>query len=136
MKSIIVILVLLAFTPTAFAADDPSIKGEKRRAIQAAMQEHIGQNTVNGHYVLYDAITDDLLKLRLAKLHDGIVKKADYYVSCADFHDRDGVYFDLDFLVIEKDGKFQALQSIVHKVGSVKRKYHLENWRELTVLIF
>ena len=119
MKSIIVILVLLAFTPTAFAADDPSIKGEKRRAIQAAMQEHIGQNTVNGHYVLYDAITDDLLKLRLA-----------------DFHDRDGGYFDLDFLMIEKDGKFQALQGIVHKVGSVKRKYHLENWRELTVLIF
>ena len=127
MKSIMGMLVFLAFTFTAFAADDPSIKGEKRRAIQIAMQEHIDHNTVNGHYVLYDAVTDDLLKLKLAKLHDGIVKKADYYVSCADFHDRNGVYFDLDFLVIEKDGKFQALQGIVHKVGSVKRKYHLES---------
>ena len=48
MKSIMVILVLLAFTLTAFAANDPNIKGEKRRAIQAAMQEHISQNTVNG----------------------------------------------------------------------------------------
>ena len=127
MKSIMVILVLLAFTLSAFAADDPSIKGEKRRAIQAAMQEHIGQNTVNGHYILYDTITDDVLKLKLAKLHDGIVKKADYYISCADFHDRDGTYFDLDFMVIEKDGKFRALQGIVHKVGDVKRKYHLED---------
>ena len=127
MKSIMVILILLAFTLTAFAANDPSIKGEKRRAIQAAMQEHIGQNTVNGHYILYDTITDDVLKLKLAKLHDGIVKKADYYVSCADFHDRDGTYFDLDFMVIEKDGKFRALQGIVHKVGDVKRKYHLED---------
>ncbi len=127
MKSITVTLVLLAFTLTAFAANDPSIKGEKRRAIQAAMQEHIGQNTVNGHYILYDTITDDVLKLKLAKLHDGIVKKADYYVSCADFHDRDGTYFDLDFMVIEKDGKFRALQGIVHKVGDVKRKYHLED---------
>ena len=127
MKSITVILVLLAFTLTAFAANDPSIKGEKRRAIQAAMQEHISQNTVNGHYILYDTITDDVLKLKLAKLHDGIVKKADYYISCADFHDRDGTYFDLDFMVIEKDGKFRALQGIVHKVGDVKRKYHLED---------
>ena len=127
MKRIMVILVLSAFTLSAFAANDPSIKGEKRRAIQAAMQEHIGQNTVNGHYILYDTITDDVLRLKLAKLHDGIVKKADYYISCADFHDRDGTYFDLDFMVIEKDGKFRALQGIVHKVGDVKRKYHLED---------
>lgn len=127
MKSIMVILILLAFTPTAFAADDPSIKGEKRRAIQAAMQKHIDHHTVGGHYVLYDAVTDDLLKLKLAKLHDGIVKKADYYVSCADFHDRNGTYFDLDFMVVEKDGKFRTLQGIVHKVGNVKRKYHLED---------
>ena len=127
MKSIMVILVLLAFTLSAFAANDPSIKGEKRRAIQTAMQEHIGQNTVNGHYILYDTVTDDVLKLKLTKLHDGIVKKADYYISCADFHDRAGTYFDLDFMVIEKDGNFRALQGIVHKVGNVKRKYHLED---------
>ena len=127
MKRIMVILVLSAFTLSAFAANDPSIKGEKRRAIQAAMEEHIGQNTVNGHYILYDTITDDVLKLKLAKLHDGIVKKADYYISCADFYDHKGTYFDLDFMVIEKDGKFRALQGIVHKVGDVKRKYHLED---------
>ena len=127
MKSIMIILALLAFPLTTLAANDPNIKGEKRRAIQEAMQEHIGQNTVNGHYILYDTVTDDVLKLKLAKLHDGIVKKADYYISCADFHDRDGTYFDLDFMVIEKDGKFRALQGIVHKVGDVKRKYHLED---------
>ena len=127
MRSTIGILVLLAFTLSAFAANNPSIKGERRHAIQTAMQEHIDHNTVDGHYVLYDASTGDLLKLKLAKLHDGIVKKAGYYVSCADFHDRNGTYFDLDFLVIEKDGKFLTLQGIVHKVGSVKRKYHLED---------
>lgn len=127
MKSIMAILILLAFPLTTFAANDPNIKGEKRHGIQAAMQEHIGQNTVNGHYILYDTITDDVFKLKLAKLHDGIVKKADYYISCADFHDRDGTYFDLDLMVIEKDGKFRVLQGIVHKVGDVKRKYHLED---------
>ena len=34
MKSIMGILVFLAFALTASAADDPSIKGEKRHAIQ------------------------------------------------------------------------------------------------------
>lgn len=127
MKSITAILVLLTLALTAFAADDPSIKGDRRSAIQAAMQAHIDHNTVDGHYVVYDAVTDDLLKLKLDKLHDGIVKKADYYVSCADFHDADGTYFDLDFLVVEEEGSFRALQGVVHKVGKVKRAYHLED---------
>ena len=127
MKSMMGILVLLVSTLTAFAADDPSIKGERRSAIQVAMQAHIDHNTVDGHYVVYDAVTDDLLKLKLSKLHDGIVKKADYYVSCADFHDAVGTYFDLDFLVVEEGGKFRTLQGVVHKVGRVKRTYHLED---------
>lgn len=127
MKNFIGILFVLALTLSAHAADDPSIKGERRSAVQAAMQKHIDHNTVDGHYVMYDALTDGLLKLKLAKLHDGIVKKADYYVSCADFRDSAGTYFDLDFLVIEKEGRFRVLQGIVHKVGSVKRKYHLES---------
>ena len=127
MKNFIGILFMLTLALSAHAADDPSIKGERRSAVQEAMQKHIDQNTVDGHYVMYDAVTDDLLKLKLTKLHDGIVKKSDYYVSCADFHDRAGTYFDLDFLVIEKEGRFRVLQGVVHKVGSVKRKYHLES---------
>ena len=91
------------------------------------MQAHIDQNTVDGHYVVYDAVADKVLKLQLDKLHDGIVKKSDYYVSCADFHDASGKYHDLDFLVVEENGEFRALQGVVHKVGKKKRKYHLEN---------
>ena len=48
-------------------------------------------------------------------------------MSCADFHDADGTYFDLDFLVVEKDGGFRALQGVVHKVAKTKRAYHLED---------
>ena len=125
--AIVTLLVLLGLALHAFAADDPSIKGDKRSAIQAAMQRHIEHNTVDGHYVLYDAVTDELLKLKLDKLHDGIVKKADYYVSCADFHDADGTYFDLDFLVVEENGAFRTLQGVVHKVENTKRAYHLED---------
>lgn len=127
MKNAIAILASAMLGLTAQAADDPRIKGEKRAAIQAAMQEHIDRNSVKGDYVLYDAVTDDVLKLRLIRLHDGIVKKGDYYVSCADFNDPDGKEFDLDFFVVEEEGQFRAIQGVVHKADGVKRKYHLED---------
>lgn len=127
MRNTIGLLALAALGVAASAADDPSIKGDKRTAIQAAMQEHIDRNSVEDRYVLYDAVTDDVLKLRLIRLHDGIVKKGDYYVSCADFTDHDGTEFDLDFLVVEADGRFRALQGVVHKADGVKREYHLED---------
>ena len=68
MKRLLITLVLLGLALPVFAADDPSIKGDRRSGIQAAMQRHIDHNTVDGHYVLYDAVTDRLLKLKLDKL--------------------------------------------------------------------
>ena len=127
MTRIVLILMMMGVAANAFAADDPSIKGEKRASIQAAMNEHIKENSVDGRYILYDPIDDKVLKLKLDDLHDGIVKKSDYYVSCADFTSSNGTYYDLDFMVVEKDGKYRALQGFVHKVGKNKRKYHLEN---------
>ncbi len=134
MLRMILVFMVLAFTFDAFGADDPSIKGEKRASITKAMVEHIEQNTVDGRYILYDAVDDKLLKLKLDGLHEGIVQKSDYYVSCADFVSSTGTIYDLDFLVVEEEGKFKALQGVVHKVGkdengwlkSGKRKYHLE----------
>ena len=58
---------------TAFAANDPSIKGESRKGIQQAMQAHLEDNSVNGLYTIYDAVTGKLLRLNFDKVHDGIV---------------------------------------------------------------
>jgi len=127
MTRIVLVLMMMGIAANGFAADDPSIKGEKRTAIQAAMSEHIAENSVDGSYILYDPIDDKVLKLKLDGVHDGIVKKSDFYVSCADFTSSKGVYYDLDFMVVEKDGEYRALQGFVHKVGKNKRKYHLEN---------
>ena len=127
MTRIFLILLTLGLATNSWGADDPSIKGEKRTGIQAAMTEHITNNSVDGRYILYDPVDDKVLKLKLDDLHDGIVKKSDYYVSCADFTSTNGTYYDLDFMVVEKDGEYKALQGFVHKVGKDKRKYHLEN---------
>ncbi|MES9860472.1 MAG: hypothetical protein ABW157_07545 [Candidatus Thiodiazotropha sp. LLP2] len=122
-------LIAFAFlsSTTLYAADDPSIIGDKRTKIQSAMSEMIDRSTVDGVYSLYDPVKGELHHLDLVELHDGIVKKGNYYVSCADFRNSEGKMLDLDFLVLEKDDGFIAIQAVIHKEGNKKRKYHLEN---------
>jgi hypothetical protein len=128
MKSIIaVILVLLTGLSTeVFSGDDPSIKGKTREGIQAAMKHHIGENSLEDRYIIYDAKTGKLNRLIFKELHKGIVKKGDFYVSCADFQDSLGKKYDVDFLVVQKEGRFHLLQGLVHSVDGKKRKYHVE----------
>ncbi len=91
------------------------------------MQEHIQQNTIDNHYVLYDAVTGELKRLEFDKLHSGIVKKGDFYVSCADFVDSKGNKYNLDFLVGKTEKGLVTLEIIVHSINGKKRKYHVED---------
>ena len=107
------------------AADDPSIEGATRKGIQKAMNDHIQANKVDTKYVIYDAVANKLLKLDYDYLHDGIIKKGGFYVSCADFNDNTGTTYDIDILAVEQNGTFKVVDTIVHKVGDEKRTYTL-----------
>lgn len=125
-RSLVLLLsLLLAGATIAVAGDDPSIQGETRSGVQHAMTHHIDTHTVGDVYPVYDAVDGVMRHLTLAKLHSGIVKKGEFYVSCADFVDGDGNRFDLDFLVLEDDGSFKTVETIVHKVDGTKRPYDL-----------
>ncbi len=111
----------------ALAADDPSIQGDARTGIQAAMTAYIAAQKVGGESLLhYDAVSGDLRRLTLVELHAGIVKKGHFFVSCADFAQEDGTLVDVDFLVVPTDDGFRVNQAIVHSVAGKKRAYHLE----------
>lgn len=123
----LIAIVLLALgSTTTFAADDPSIKGDLRSNIQYSMQQYIDGQSVDGKLYLYDPLKGELLKLALDELHSGIVKKGDFYVSCADFKDQNGRKIDVDFLVRKNGNRLITTQGIVHSVNGEKRKYHLE----------
>jgi hypothetical protein len=124
---IVAFAIVLGASTLGFGGDDPSITGDTRKGIQAAMKSHIDENTVNDRYIIYDAVTGELKKLKFDSVHKGIMKKADFYVSCADFIDDGGNKYDLDLLVVEKDGGFRAMDTIVHSINGEKRKYHLED---------
>jgi hypothetical protein len=87
----------------------------------------IQSKTINGHFFIYDAFTDELLKLKFDNLHKGIMRKGDFYVSCADFVDKDEKKYDLDFLVMPNVDSLTVVQGVVHSVDGNKRKYHLED---------
>ncbi len=126
-KVIAAVILIAGMATAAFAGNDPSIKGKVRTDIQAAMNEHVGQNTVGEKYVIYDAVDGALKKLTFEKVHEGIVKKGDFYVSCANFVDGQNRKYDIDFLVVEKDGSFRVLQPLVHSIDGKKRAYRLED---------
>lgn len=126
MRKFLAALAILAAGP-ALAADDPTIQGELRSGIQRAMLEHVAAHTIDGDYILYDAVDGELLRLEFDSLHEGIVRKGDFYVACADFNAADGTYYDLDMLVADTGNGLRVLQSIVHRKGDEKRRYHVEN---------
>ncbi len=108
------------------ADDDPSIKGELRQNIQTSMRNYIRSETLDGTFFLYDPVEGKLLRLRLDHLHDGIVRKGDFFVSCADFVDQNGRKMDVDMLVRGSHNKLITTQAIVHAVDGSKRQYYLE----------
>lgn len=117
---------ILFSTPVVLAADDPSIKGDLRQSIMDSMMTYIENRLVNDTFYIYDSSQGKLLKLKYDKLHEGIVKKGEFYVSCADFYDSSGKKIDLDFLVVKDGSELKTIQAVVHAVDGKKRKYHLE----------
>lgn len=111
----------------ALAADDPSIKGDLRTGIGNAMNQYIESQTIDGRFYLYDAVGGQLLNLTFDGLHEGIVDKNGFYVSCADFIDQHGRKIDVDILVRPAGDTLKATQAIVHSIDGDKRQYHLEN---------
>ncbi len=124
--AMLLLMALVMMPITALAANDSSIKGDLRTNIKASMQQYIQSQTIHGEMYLYDSLENRLLKLKLDSLHDGIVKKGDYYVSCADFVDQKNRKVDIDFMVRGKAEQLITMQAIVHAVDGSKRKYQLE----------
>lgn len=127
MSSKIIAIMLLLVATQIQAGNDANIKGMERVAIKTAMGHHVQANTLNSSYIIYDNQKGELKKLTLDNIHEGIVRKGDFFVSCADFRDTSGKLYDLDFLVAKQGNDYRVIQALVHAVEGKKRPYHLEN---------
>ena len=125
-SALLALLLLSLVAPLSFAGDDPSIQGELRQGIHKSMKNFIDQQTIDGVFRHYDPVDGKLLHLTKPNLHSGIVKKGDFYVSCADFVDQMGRKLDVDFLLVDAGGDLRTVQALVHKVEGHKRPYDVE----------
>ena len=123
--AILTVGLLFPWANSASAGDDPSIKGELRANIQQAINGFVAERTVDGEFLLYDPVTNKVLRLTDADIHKGIVRKGDFYVSCAGFKDQKGRKIGVDIMVIADDDNLRASQAIVHKIEGAKRPYDL-----------
>ncbi len=115
--AILTFAVLLPWSNSAFAGDDPSITGELRANIQQAILRAIDEGTVGGIYRFYDPLTQSVLSLEFTKLYSETLKKGDFYVRCAEFKDSRGRVVDVDFLVIPDGDEMRVTLAVVHKIG-------------------
>ena len=128
LRSTAVIAVLFLCSPfSASAADDPSIGEPLRSQIQQSMASFVEGKTIDGVFSHFDPVKGELLRLSLAELHAGIVRKGDFFVSCADFLTSEGDQVEVDFLVLPAEGGVRTVQAVVHKADGKKRPYHLES---------
>jgi hypothetical protein len=117
---------MFGVTLTAFAqGDDVTIDAKTREAIFEATLKYIEDRVVKGSFLLYDAVVDELLRLKFERMHAGIRTTEDFHMSCTTFVDKEGTPYDLDFFVVQKeDGTFEVLQAHVHGVDGQKRPHH------------
>lgn len=127
LRALVFSCIIVILGSAAFAADDPSIKGELRTRIKAAMSRYVESQTIDDVVRLYDPVEGQLLHLKFKGLHSGIVHKGEFYVSCADFVDQGGREIDVDFLVLPDGDTVRTTQGLVHAIDGKKRAYHLES---------
>lgn len=107
------------------ATDNPTVDAKTRDDVLQITTDYIEANTVGGMYRFYDLVANEIVRVKFKKLHSGIRTTDDFYTTCANFENQDGVHYDVDFLLIEKeDGSFTVTQPFVHGVGKQKRPFH------------
>jgi hypothetical protein len=84
-----------------------------KAALQAAMQQHIDRNLIDGAYLYMDEKAGEVRPLYPQKAHPVILRMGDYYVLCSDFRDADNDPVNIDFYMAQSgDGYVVFHQSM------------------------
>lgn len=128
MKIVILSLMLtLLMGSLGFAGDDRGIPVSEKDKIKATMVDYIKDNsTRQGNFLLLDPETKTTRALRYDRIHQGVVKHNDGFLTCVDMIDG-GIIVDVDFIVSMADGEYRVSKIAIHKVDRVKRKGHLKH---------
>ncbi len=121
-------MLAIHFMWAGWALADSGIVESHRDAIQTAMANHIknvSEKNGNGMFPIFDPGQKTVVQLKFDRLHDFVVirgKDYPYFISCADFTDKKGIIYDLDFLVSKNH---EVVAVLIHAINNKKTKYDI-----------
>ena len=77
-----------------------------KAALQAAMQQHIDRNLVDGTYLYLDEMSGKVQPLYPQKAHPVILRMGDYFILCSDFRDASNAAVNIDFYLARNGDKY------------------------------
>lgn len=92
-----------------------------KTALQAAMQQHIDRNLVDGAYLQLDARSGQVHALHPYKPHPVILKMGAYFVLCSDFRDDKGKTVNVDFYMARRGRSYVVFHKAVDTDNLVTR---------------
>lgn len=123
MRIYLKLLVVLAIAvPTVTAAQAGERVGvAERTMLQAAVQQHIERNLIDGNYLQLDTATGQIHALMPFKPHPVILRMGDYYVLCSDFRNDKGQTVNVDFYVAKRGQSYGVFHSAADGDALLKR---------------
>ncbi len=101
------------FAASLPAIAEESVAPEELAGLQAAMQNHIDQLSVDGALLHLDPASGKVRKVFPAKAHPTIWKIGNYYYLCADFRDAEGKDLMVNFYAVSR---FRPLCVLLHRL--------------------
>jgi hypothetical protein len=100
-----------------------TINPDEKVNVRAAMKEFVDAKLEKDKNVY----KIEQLKGEFDYLHEGVEKKGDLYVSCADVKVGADVY-DIDYYVKDQSGKYIVIKEVLHKIN--KEKVNRTLWQK------
>ena len=111
------VLSVIALTPAVSAAADSTV--DKTR-LQAAMQQHIERQLVDGAILHLDTASGDVQTLYPTQAHPMILQMGEHFVLCSDLKDESGKSMPIDLYMAQKGKRFVVFHTEIDNRGPLK----------------
>jgi len=95
------------------AAASASLSLTEQASLQAAMQRHIDQKSIDGTVLYLDRETGEARVLHPVTAHPMIMTYGEHFVLCFDFRDDAGKSVPIDYYMARKDRSFVVFHTAV-----------------------
>jgi len=110
------VMIVVALGPPASALS----LGEQAQ-LQAAMQQYVDKQLVDGVYLHLDRDSGEVRKLHPVTAHPMIMQMGAHYVLCFDFKDAAGASHPIDFYMTRKERSYVVFHAAVDDRALLKR---------------